>query len=127
MGTPSIIAAKFDGQDGRSEEIVSTYCHFDGYLSNMGERLMSEYADEDGAFMLADAGYLSCVPHRHDFYYVLHSNEDVPSYSESEQAFLIEVKNSGIEHVYLYKDGEWYYLNTKNIYGNFRPLTNYVN
>ena len=56
MSTRSTIALEF--ADGTVEQV---YCHFDGYLSGVGEQLRNYYSDPFALRDLIDGGDMSCI------------------------------------------------------------------
>lgn len=120
MSTRSRIA--YEDQNGN---IVSVYCHNDGYLSGVGRTLFENYKTIDKVKKLVSLGDLSCVMsnitpklnekhsfdrpsvdvtvayHRdrgEDLHFKTFDNEDdlIKFYLDSDQ-----------EYLYLFKDGQW--------------------
>jgi len=113
MGTSCYIGAKYDKEVVGSDEIVGSYCHYDGYLSGVGMTLLENW-NGDQAYALASHGYFSGIveslkelgsPKDQ------HANSDSAEYFKTEGDFLERaVKNNGCEFAYLYIDGQWNYF-----------------
>jgi hypothetical protein len=116
MGTRSLIAAKFDANVDPHQNIVATYCHWDGYLSGVGLTLLKQYNDSERAFTVADSGYVSSLPDLfEDFDSREDANEDDPIYFEDEWELLHSADEYSAEFVYLYADGQWYWADVRNV------------
>lgn len=103
MGTRSRIAIQ------RPECIISSYVHFDGYVTGVGGTLLRHYPDENDARAVADAGYLSALEaslsDSRD--QTVEHNRDVKPVASIDRESLIEAADaSWAEYVYLW-DGEW--------------------
>ena len=111
MSTHSEIALLLD--DG---SVISTYCHFDGYIKGTGLELVKSYNDPKKIQDLIEGGALRTIlgaVERLD-------DEDYSTWPNL-QTFKKEVNKHGIvEYVYIYKDGKWFVLD-KNDSGFF-PL-----
>jgi len=98
MSTRSLIAAQLE--DG---SFVSTYCHFDGYISGVGSTLYHNFNDAESAYEIADMGYLSSLyPDLSENTLAdNHANHDDPVYYPSLDDLVSEAKN-GIDYVYVW-------------------------
>ena len=56
MSTRSRIAIQKEGG-----EVVSIYCHFDGYIEGVGRTLKAHYNDKDKALNLIEGGDISVL------------------------------------------------------------------
>ena len=69
MGTRCKIGYKESGNDKLSEcyyklkgnAIMATYCHYDGYLNGVGNKLLAYYSDPQSAYDLSKVGYISSL------------------------------------------------------------------
>jgi len=117
MSTNSSIGIK-----NENDTVTSIYCHFDGYLSGVGQVLLDHYNTEELTKSLIGLGDLSSVQERlnpnededHSFNkqikgitvaYHRDRGEDFNQYKhDTERSFL---KKPNIH--YLWKDGKWFY------------------
>ena len=60
MGTRSRI-----GLAVGSDQIISVYCHYDGYIRNNGRILCAKYTTKEQVQELIDGGGMSCLESRH--------------------------------------------------------------
>jgi len=111
MSTHSEIALLLD--DG---SVISTYCHFDGYIKGVGLELIKNYNDPKNIIELIEGGALRTIlgaVERLD-------DEDYSIWSNLE-TFKKEITKTGIvEYVYVFKDDKWFVLQ-QNDHGFF-PL-----
>ena len=112
MSTRSNISVKV------GNEYRTVYCHFDGYLSGVGETLLNHYNSQELAEELVKEGDMSCLdkecscPEGHSFnnkidgytvYYGRDRGETEMEYSVSE-----EIPLRSQEYLYLFEDGKWF-------------------
>lgn len=139
MGTRSRIG--YIGTNGRN--IVSVYCHWDGYPSHNGKILLENYNTLDKVKELVDEGDISSLrpkcnkPEGHSFNkpvdgYTIYYGRDRgeigvrPLSASGKQAFLKMASDSGGEYAYLFvpsedgNRGEWFYSSDMV---NLKPLT----
>ncbi len=104
MSTNSLVA--YLNEDG---SVVSSYVHYDGYTTGVGEMLLEHYNSEELARELAtDLGYASSLRET-----IAASHEDRANTNEAEtyesyedfEKYIREC--SHLEYVYVWKDGEW--------------------
>mgnify|MGYP003318556494 CR=1 FL=1 len=121
MSTRSRIAIK--NNDGT---IKSIYCHFDGYLSGVGEMLLENYKDENKIKDLIALGDISSLKEnvnppdgvKHTFdnpcddvvvAYHRDRGEDFHDGTDNDEDGLMNrFNNSDEEFLYLFKDGKWF-------------------
>jgi len=133
MGTRSNIAYK--KEDG---SIVSSYCHYDGYVENNGVMLLKHYNGEKQARELVDNGYMSSLGSTIEVINEGRANKDEPELYKNEYYFINDLDSLFIEFVYLFKSGEWQvsrsmsvstpegYRDTQFYHSSFRPLNEVV-
>ena len=104
MSTNSLLAyLKEDGS------IVSTYVHYDGYVTGVGLTLLEHYNTDERAFAVSTAGHFSSLSesiedsleksaHKNSFWTL---NENIEEFEEYIRL------DSGLEYVYLWSDGCW--------------------
>ena len=102
MGTRSNIAYK--KEDG---SIVSSYCHYDGYVERNGVMLLKHYNGEKQARELVDNGYMSSLVSTIEVINEGRANKDEPELYKNEYYFINDLDSLFIEFVYLFKSGEW--------------------
>ena len=108
MGTRSNIAYKKS-----TGEIVSMYCHYDGYPEYNGVVLETHYNTKEKARALVDNGYQSALKETVEKSNEGRVHEEPPKTYRSFHSFLMDI-NFDIEWVYLYTDA-WYYAETSLI------------
>ena len=104
MSTNSLVA--YLNEDG---SVVSSYEHYDGYATGVGEMLLEHYNSDKLARDLAWClGYASSLRETISESHEDRSNTDEAivhaSFTEFEKYIL---ENSYLEYVYVWKDGEW--------------------
>ena len=109
MGTRSNIAYKKS-----TGEIVSMYCHYDGYPQYNGVILNEHYNTREKAKGLVDNGYLSSLKETVEESNLNRVHEEPPKTYRSFHAFIMDI-NFDIEWLYLFKDDAWYYAETSLI------------
>ena len=108
MGTRSNIAYKKS-----TGEIVSMYCHYDGFPQINGVMLNKHYNTHAKARGLVDNGYQSALKETVKESNLDRVHEEPPKTYRSFHSFLMDI-NFDIEWVYLYTDA-WYYAETSLI------------
>jgi len=133
MGTRSNIAYK--KEDG---SIVSSYCHYDGYIEHNGVMLLKHYNGEKQARDLVDNGYMSALGSTIEVINEKRANQDEPEQYRNEYNFINDSDPLFIEFVYLFKDGGWNvsssmsvstpegYSTTQYYHSSFKPLNEVV-
>ena len=103
MSTNSLVAyLKEDGS------IVSTYVHYDGYVTGVGLTLLEHYNTEEKAFAVSTAGYFSSLSENMEesIKKSVHGGEG--DHSENREEFEEYIRlDSGLEYVYLWDSGCW--------------------
>lgn len=116
MGTHSRIGLQL--ADG---SILSVYCHYDGYVSFNGVKLVEHFNSYDKASELIDGGDMSCLwtnagwnnevlPEVGPLYYSSRGEVTEPRYDMSLKTYLA----NGEEYAYLFVNGEWVCYDTKD-------------
>lgn len=138
MSTCSLI-----GQIRPDGQIVSVYCHFDGYPKHSGRILLENYTTLANVLGLISGGDISVLapkydkPRGHTFDhpvegYTVYYGRDRGEFdvgeqvSKNEEKFFEHAKVRGCEYVYLFKEDKWLY---GKVYGNnteLKPLTQKV-
>ena len=117
-------------------EIVSTYCHSDGYLAWNGMMLYKHYNSYISAIKLVDGGYISSI----DADGVDRHHSDIPDKFNNEYHYMSSMQgNTSIEYIYLYKNDQWYfskqkwidnlddgYISYTSYYTGFKPLKEHL-
>ena len=109
MGTRSNIAYKKS-----TGEIVSMYCHYDGFPQINGVMLNKHYNTHAKARGLVDNGYQSALKETVEKSNEGRVHEDPPKTYRSFHSFLMDI-NFDIEWVYLFKDNAWHVAETSLI------------
>lgn len=108
MSTRSRIAIQKEGG-----EVVSIYCHFDGYIEGVGRTLKAHYNDKDKTLNLIEGGDISVLMNTTETtkYYKDRGDEwDTikPEVHRSLDQLMASLRGDiFIEFVYLYADGKW--------------------
>lgn len=140
MGTRSLIG--MENQDGSVRYI---YCHWDGYPSCVGQKLVNNYGDRDKVSALLDLGNLSSLGaelgEKHDFNdrdcgdvctaYGRDRDEEgqEATFLTSREEFLNGEIDMWQEFQYLFtKDGEWVFYDTghSSVAGTERNLAAFL-
>ena len=133
MGTRSNIAYK--KEDG---SIVSSYCHYDGYIEHNGVMLLKHYNGEKQARDLVDNGYMSSLGSNIEVINEGRANKDEPEKFRTVYHMMRDVDALFIEFIYLFKDGGWQvsrsmsvstpegYSTTQYYHSSFRSLNEVV-
>jgi len=123
MATRCLIAAQFDPEVVDSDEIVVSYCHFDGYPQGVGRMLHEQYRG-DAAYAVADHGAMSTLKEFELFSTVDRLDDGDSFIVGDEQELIEEAETIWAEYVYLWKNGDWY---CAEMHGekNFEPLDSY--
>ena len=104
MSTNSLVA--FLKEDG---SVVSSYVHYDGYVTGVGLTLLEHYNTEEKAYAVSTAGYFSSLSENieESLNKSVHKDEK-GDYSENREEFEEYIRrDSGLEYVYLWSDGYW--------------------
>jgi hypothetical protein len=100
MGTRSRIGLQL--ADG---SILSVYCHYDGYVSFNGVKLVEHFNSYELAAELIDGGDMSvCWNDNNEPEYYSARGEDFPPRHDTD---LNEYLCNGEEYAYLFSNGEW--------------------
>lgn len=111
-----------------SHQILSIYCHHDGYLEGVGKTLRTYYALEDAAMELVLLGDLSSLANTWEETYTYgRSGEENPEHtkpvlSNDRKAFISLGNETAAEYIYLFAKGQWRWMPREG--RNFRKLKN---
>lgn len=104
MSTNAIIA-HYSEETG---QVVSSYCHYDGYPEGVGSVLASYYNNAHDAESAALVGYVSALKADLVQSVAESANHDAPVEYGSLDEFFSDMKQCGwIEYVYLWCEGGW--------------------
>ena len=103
MSTNSLLAyLKEDGS------IVSTYVHYDGYVTGVGLTLLEHYNTDEGAFAVSTAGNFSSLSESIEESHEKSVHTELWTLNENIEEFEEYIRlDSGLEYVYLWSDGCW--------------------
>ena len=122
MGTRSNIA--MEQEDGC---VKVAYCHYDGYLEQVGVRLLIEYDTREKADELIDIGNMRTLGDAS-------SPEEPETYVSLDNYMSWHVDPVFIEYIYLWRKGEWFvsrsvsydtpdgFRKSQYYYTEFKPL-----
>ena len=122
MGTRSNIA--MEQEDGC---VKVAYCHYDGYLEQVGVRLLIEYDTREKADELIDIGNMRTLGDAS-------SPEEPETYLDLGNYMTWNVDPVFIEYIYLWREGEWFvsrsvaydthdgFRKSQYYYTEFKPL-----
>ena len=102
MGTRSNIA--MEQEDGC---VKVAYCHYDGYLEQVGVKLLTEYDTREKADELIDIGNMRTLGDAS-------SPEEPETYVSLDNYMSWHVDPVFIEYIYLWMDGEWHVSRSKS-------------
>ena len=103
MSTNSLVAyLKEDGS------IVSTYVHYDGYVTGVGLTLLEHYNTEERAFAVSTAGYFSSLSESIEESQKNSAHTELWTVNENREEFEEYIRlDSGLEYVYIWEHGCW--------------------
>jgi len=103
MSTNSLVAyLKEDGS------IVSTYVHYDGYVTGVGLTLLEHYNTEERAFAVSTAGYCSSLSESLEKSLEKSVHTELWNVNENREEFEEYIRlDSGLEYVYIWEHGCW--------------------
>ena len=116
MGTRSRIGIQL-----ADESILSVYCHYDGYVSFNGVKLVENFNSRDAATELIDGGDMSSLwtnagwnnevlPATAPLYYSSRGEDCPPRIDANLGKYLAD----GEEYAYLFANGKWVCYDTKD-------------
>ena len=116
MGTRSRIGIQL-----ADDSILSIYCHYDGYPSFNGVKLVENFNSRDAATELIDGGNISCLwtnagwnnevlPETGPLYYSSRGEDCPPRINANLGKYLAD----GEEYAYLFANGKWVCYDTKD-------------
>lgn len=107
--------------------IKHSYCHFDGYPAGVGHTLLENYSDIDKSQELLSFGDMSYLAPKvnpdgiHNFnnpengvtvfYNRDRAETNVDSVTTTMDEYLSAKYSSGIDYLYMFKDGNWFFRN----------------
>lgn len=109
MGTRSRIVLD-QTPDNKTSNVVSMYCHYDGYLEYNGKMLVEHYNDEEKVreLLLLTNGYASALKATPQETQEESVDHNALLFYDSVYAFMLDHEDSDLEFIYLFRDGEWY-------------------
>lgn len=120
MSTRSNIC--FLDKEGK-EQVV--YCHFDGYLTGIGQILLKHYDTEEKVKKLLSGGSISSIDDSGSADYYASRGEELKVYDISSEEEAKDLIGVFIEYVYMFKNGKWFYIDGEDV-KNFKELTQEV-
>lgn len=120
MATRGLVGAL----DPESGEIYAIFCHYDSYPKVLGQTLLEHYSSNEKVVGLIEMGGASEIGPtilESKFY---HRDKGEPVNREhyaSRQEYLGSFKDSDIEYIYLWEDGQWSYA--RHDFKKFKKLT----
>ena len=119
MSTNALVA--FTRSDG---SIVSSYVHYDGYVTGVGETLLEYYNDEKSALGVSVGGYYSSLSEDLDASLNNSVHNEEPEMFDSFNEFRdYVVLNSHLEFCYLWLDGRWIFSSWNTEVIHPKPFT----
>ena len=134
MGTRSLIA-----YTGNNYIFTSIYCHWDGYPSHVGKKLLNHYTDAAKVLALMSLGSLSSLGaelgEAHNFDATAETIGDVCTFygrdrgernqeanlTKGKKSLLQSASNCNAEHIYLFTNGHWSWYKVGGV--RWRKLT----
>ena len=103
MSTNSLVA--YQKKDG---SVVSSYVHYDGYVTGVGLTLLEHYNTEEKAFAVSTAGYFSSLSENMEESRKKYGHNYEGDHSENTEEFEEYIRlDSGLEYVYIWEHGCW--------------------
>lgn len=109
MGTAAMVGI----YDSKTETVVASYCHYDGYVEGVGRTLVENYNSQYDAEIVAQGGYMSSL----DADYLVTRQEAVHSeeamiYHSVETFSTRGAQYSGADYLYLWDGQAWFFMPT---------------
>lgn len=129
MSTRSMIAVEMG-----SGTVISSYVHYDGYVSRVGLELLESFDNFSYAVEICDYGYFSALPNWGKWYLgeFEAANTSKPHVDSSLKSFIGDFTTgyTDIEYIYVYRKsaGGWFYAKVKELtpesgVESLKPLT----
>ena len=99
MATRSRIGILKDG------EIISAYCHWDGYAEHNGQALLDHFFEKRQVEMLLEDGYISSIDLKTGE--IERANSVVLATDATLRNFLERAEQCWAEYAYIFSDNEW--------------------
>lgn len=118
------------GIELKDGSVVACYCHHDGYVEGVGERLLRWYDNKEIILeLLKDGGFSSLkrsIAEMQKEYY--RDGDDQIKYKSAEDFYKTNTACSqepggwwsDREYIYLFRDGQWYFVET-NVFSKDDP------
>ena len=100
---------------GEDKNIISSYCHMDGYPTGVGKTLLTCYNDPLLAYDLVKVGYMSSCCDTIEEIKATRVNKDEPIVYRDLDRALRDLDPLFIEYVYLWKDKSWWISSSNGI------------
>lgn len=91
----------------QSGEVLSAYCHMDGYLTGVGKSLLTYYNNDKMAHKLVANGYISSICPTIDEINIKRANKDKPIFYYNLEDAISNIDALFIEYVYLWNGKSW--------------------
>lgn len=104
MGTRSRIGI----EDMETGTVTSTYCHWDGYPSGVGQTLLDHYQDREKVEALVALGYASSLAPTVEETAAEAANKGKPEVHENAEGLYQSATDGWEEYAYLYRQGVWF-------------------
>lgn len=102
-----------------NNKINAIYCHYDGYIDNIGDKLIKNYNNIDKVKELINKGNIQSL--ENDINKIkAYDNNEIKEYSSED-----EYKKENYEYLYLFKNDKWYYK--RNNEKSFNELNKKIN
>jgi hypothetical protein len=89
--------------DPETDQILSSYCHYDGYLDGVGQELLDNYNSFDRAKELVDGGEMRFPGN----YFGKDQNQKLASRFETLLEWTEYGKEAWADYMYIYSEGGW--------------------
>ena len=91
----------------QSGEVLSAYCHMDGYVRGVGKSLLTHYNNDKMAHKLVANGYISSIYPTIDEINIKRANKDKPIFYYDLEDAISNIDALFIEYVYLWNGKSW--------------------
>lgn len=91
-----------------TNEVVASYCHYDGYISGVGKTLTEYYDGYNYAYAVATMGYASALEPtlKETYEAAVHKNEEPIIYASVDVYLKSALRDA--EYVYLFDGDTWF-------------------
>ena len=111
------------GVEHKDKSILAVYCHWDGYPEHLGLQLVTHWNSVQKAYRLLEYRGISSIDGKR---VKALSGSDTTTVYVNLKEFLKDGLKGGIEYLYLYSNGHWYFAGKETKNRKFWKLESYL-